>query len=563
LPPGPSGALRLAAPASADQLTIWPLVLFTDTIHVGSVTALLPFTTTYTVNAWSQLCYGSAFGSNINCSGIDIESWFAYGLDPSQGVALWLENMNDPLRGQGQVATYTSLPAGWDGTNADSTGVWMASPTGIVSQQSCLAMQRAGDQHQRVLLPIADRSNDRVGNNTAYHIRNFAAFEVLHPTSGESCSPNNIRLQGRFLGYTWRNTEATATGDLGASYTNGQIVLPFAPPDPPAPPTVTATATDTPTAASATDTPTATDTPPVTNTAIPTETPAATATETATNTATAAPPTGTPTSTPSLTALPPTVTPTPPSATPVPPTGTPLPPTSTPPAPPSHTPAPPPATATVTTAPPAATVTASATPCAAQFSDVWPDDYFATPVAYLACHRVISGYSDGTFRPGNPTTRGQMVKIVVGGFGRVAPPASPPGGYSFADVPPAHPFYRYIETAAALGIVSGYTCGGPGEDCDSYNRPYFRPGADVTRGQLSKIVVNAAGWPVVTPAVPTFSDVPVGSPFYGYIETAACRGVVSGYAGGTFRPAAGATRGQIAKIVYGALTLPPACAAAR
>jgi hypothetical protein len=38
--------------------------------------------------------------------------------------------------------------------------------------------------------------------------------------------------------------------------------------------------------------------------------------------------------------------------------------------------------------------------------------------------------------------------------------------------------------------------------------------------------------------------------------------VVSGYADHTFRPAAGATRGQIAKIVYGALTLPSYCSAA-
>jgi hypothetical protein len=194
---------------------------------------------------------------------------------------------------------------------------------------------------------------------------------------------------------------------------------------------------------------------------------------------------------------------------------------------------------------------------------VLPTDYFATPVAYLACHGVISGYADGTFRPSNPTTRGQMAKIVVGGFGLAAPQTPPPGGYSFADVPPAHPFYRYIETAAARGIVSGYPCGGPGEACDAYNRPYFRPGAGVTRGQLSKIVVNAAGWPRQSPPTATFSDVPPGSPFYAYIETVACRGVVSGYADHTFRPAAGATRGQIAKIVYGALTLPPACAAPR
>jgi hypothetical protein len=605
MPQSPGGALHLAVPASADQLTIWPLVLFTDTIHVGSVTGLLGFSSSlYSPDMWAYLCY------KRSCSGADLDSWVANGLEPSAGVEGRLENMADPARGQGALVQYTSLPVGWDGTNAASTGLWMSTTTGNVSQQTCLYLRQAGDQHKRVVIAIADHSNSLIGNNLAYHVTNFGVFEIIYPTSADRCGGSQALIQGRFLGYTWRNTEATATGDLGAAYSNGQVVLPFAPAGPSVPPTATATgtATDTPvataTAAPATATPlptlTATDTPLATNTATPIATATATATATDTATATSEPPPATATSTPSLTALPATATatatspPTPPpptgtappatatampteSATPLPtgtatalPTGTapPSPPTGTatrtPTAlPPSHTPAPPPTTATATAPPPAATATVSATPCAAHFSDVLPTDYFATPVAYLACHGIISGYSDGTFRPSNPTTRGQMVKIVVGGFALAAPPVSPPGGYSFADVPPAPPFYRYIETAAALGIVSGYTCGGPGEGCDAYGRPYFRSGADVTRGQLSKIVVNAAGWPLQSPPTATFSDVPPGSPFYSYIETVACRGVVSGYADHTFRPAAGATRGQIAKIVYGALTRPPACAAPR
>ncbi|HEX6605866.1 MAG TPA: S-layer homology domain-containing protein [Chloroflexia bacterium] len=257
---------------------------------------------------------------------------------------------------------------------------------------------------------------------------------------------------------------------------------------------------------------------------------------TATPTATA-PPTETATATATETSAPPTAT-----ATSAPPTAT-------------ATSVPPTATATGV----AATATATVTPCVASFSDVNPADYFYTPVGYLACHGVISGYADGTFRPSNSTTRGQMVKIVVGGFGLTAPPTTPPGGYTFADVPPAHPFFSYIETAAALGIVSGYTCGGPGEACDAFNRPYFRSGADVTRGQLSKIVVNAAGWAVQTPPVATFTDVPPAHTFYSYIETAACHGVISGYADHTFRPGNNATRGQIAKIVYFALGSGASC----
>ena len=99
-------------------------------------------------------------------------------------------------------------------------------------------------------------------------------------------------------------------------------------------------------------------------------------------------------------------------------------------------------------------------------------------------------------------------------------------------MPPASPFFAVIETAAAAGIVSGYTCGGPGEPCDAQHRPYFRPNANVTRGQLSKIVVGAAGWTLLNPPAATFADVPPGSAFYDFVETAACHGIVSGYACG-------------------------------
>ena len=169
-------------------------------------------------------------------------------------------------------------------------------------------------------------------------------------------------------------------------------------------------------------------------------------------------PTPHPTATPTETATP-TVTPTtPPTALP---TATLVPPTAAPP----------------TATPPAAT----ATPCGLSFDDVHATDYFYRPVLDLACAGVISGYADGTFRPYNQTTRAQMVKIVVLGFG--VPITTPPaGGQTFADVAPGSAFFAVIETAAADGIVSGYACGGPGEPCDGAQRPYFRPYANVTRG---------------------------------------------------------------------------------
>ena len=40
------------------------------------------------------------------------------------------------------------------------------------------------------------------------------------------------------------------------------------------------------------------------------------------------------------------------------------------------------------------------------------------------------------------------------------------------------------------------------------------------------MVANAAGWGLLDPQDPTFTDVPLGSTFYTYIETAYARGVV-------------------------------------
>ena len=78
----------------------------------------------------------------------------------------------------------------------------------------------------------------------------------------------------------------------------------------------------------------------------------------------------------------------------------------------------------------------------------------------------------------------------------------------------------------------------------------------MTRGQLSKIVVTAAGWPLDTAGGPHFSDVPTTNPFYSFVETAYHHAIISGYSDGTFRPGNDATRGQIAKIVYTAIALP-------
>jgi hypothetical protein len=130
----------------------------------------------------------------------------------------------------------------------------------------------------------------------------------------------------------------------------------------------------------------------------------------------------------------------------------------------------------------------------------------------------------------------------------------------FEDVPPGSTFYPYVQCLACKGILSGYPCGGAGEPCDPGNDPYFRPNSNITRGQIAKVVSNAAGFDE-TVTGQTFEDVPPGSTFYTFVERLANRSVMSGYpCGGDgepcgpnnlpyFRPNNNATRGQISKIV--------------
>lgn len=197
---------------------------------------------------------------------------------------------------------------------------------------------------------------------------------------------------------------------------------------------------------------------------------------------------------------------------------------------------------------PTPTVTATPTPrCPGEvFSDVCPSDYFYTSVMYLYNHGVVSGYADGSFHPYNNTTRGQLTKIVV--LAEAWPIATPSGTPTFSDVPASHTFYPYVETAVSHSIISGYADG------------TFQPGNNVTRGQLCKIVVLAEGWTLYSPPTPTFTDVPPSYTFYSHIETAYSHQIISGYSCGAgclqFLPGNNATRGQISKIVYNAVTGP-------
>ncbi|HVG01028.1 MAG TPA: S8 family serine peptidase, partial [Chloroflexia bacterium] len=239
------------------------------------------------------------------------------------------------------------------------------------------------------------------------------------------------------------------------------------------------------------------------------------------------------------------------------------------------------ATAILPTATPG-TPTATPTACPIQFTDVPADHTFYASVRCLSCRHIIGGYPCGGinpdtdqaepctgnqpyYRPSSNVTRGQIAKIVAQSFEYNADP----GGQIYADVKPGDPFFTWINRLTAQDVMNGYPCGGPGEPCENGSRPYFRPSSYATRGQLSKIVANAAAFHEFHNNQ-VFEDVPATQPFYMYIARLASRQIMTGYpCGGTnpdtgqaepcgesnkpyFRPSSNVSRGQTAKIVANA-----------
>ena len=175
-------------------------------------------------------------------------------------------------------------------------------------------------------------------------------------------------------------------------------------------------------------------------------------------------------------------------------------------------------TETVTGTPPTATDTSvpteTPTACTLSFEDVPVGSTFYAYIQCLACRGIINGYpcggpgepcnptNDPYFRPGNDVTRGQFAKIAANSAGFNEPPVhsnmrTSAAGSTFFDY--IWRLYRPRLTSPATHVV-GQASHAARITC------LLPPNANVTRGQLSKIDANAAGFNE-TPGAQQYEDV--------------------------------------------------------
>lgn len=166
------------------------------------------------------------------------------------------------------------------------------------------------------------------------------------------------------------------------------------------------------------------------------------------------------------------------------------------------------------------------------FKDV-PATHFAfNAIQFLSSAGIVSGRPNGDFDPNASITRGEFAKIICLAAGLT--PVSG-GTASFSDTS-GNWAAGYIEAAKTAGLIGGYPDG------------TFRPNALITRAEIAKMVVGAAGFATNTSGA-GFSDIAT-SWAKDYILTAANNGIVNGYSDGTFRPDNHATRAEASVMVY-------------
>ena len=104
-----------------------------------------------------------------------------------------------------------------------------------------------------------------------------------------------------------------------------------------------------------------------------------------------------------------------------------------------------------------------------------------------------------------------------------------------------------VEVMSTLGVVGGYTDG------------TFKPQGTLTRGAAAKIICNlilgTTTADALTADAAPYKDVATTNVFAPYIAYCAKEGIISGYADGTFRPAATLTGYAFMKMLLGALGL--------
>lgn len=173
---------------------------------------------------------------------------------------------------------------------------------------------------------------------------------------------------------------------------------------------------------------------------------------------------------------------------------------------------------------------------AAKFKDV-PSSYpYYREIKYLTDRNIITGYTDGTFRPGNTLKRVDAALLLARSLNLNT---SNVPNVQFVDVPKTYRYYNEIAAVAGAKIMTG----------KAGNK--FDLNAPLTRAEMAVILQRA--FKLQGKANVEFIDVKPGSFGYEAISALIANKITEGYNDNTFRPGQTVTRVQYALFLYRSL----------
>ena len=178
------------------------------------------------------------------------------------------------------------------------------------------------------------------------------------------------------------------------------------------------------------------------------------------------------------------------------------------------------------------------------FSDADTTSPFFPFIQGIYAAEVIPDCGVGSFCPNGAITRKEMAQFLLlakNGASYTPPPCTTA---TFSDVPCSNPYAAWIYEIAREGITSGCATG------------VFCPDGTVTRSQMSVFLMVARGFPAAPCPPSSFADVPTSSPFCGWINQVAAKGITAGCGGGNFCPESLVLRGQMSVFLSTAFGIP-------
>ncbi len=164
-------------------------------------------------------------------------------------------------------------------------------------------------------------------------------------------------------------------------------------------------------------------------------------------------------------------------------------------------------------------------------------------IVRLSTKGIVSGFTDYTFRPNASVTRAQFATMLINAMKQSGVNTGTAGSNPFRDINGSHWAYNSMLQAYQLGILQGYP------------NQLVKPNNPLTRAEMALMIARAKHLLLYERSYSSYRDVAKDNWASPAIEALRSQGWVSGYAGGTFRPQAYATRAEMVVLLTKAYRL--------